>query len=244
MIIKVISDIHLENRINPPFIGKGDLLVLAGNILIAKHLKIGGELKEKYLDFFNECLQNYKNVLYVMGNYEHYGYHYDKTYNTIKENIPESIKLLENEKVLIDDWVFIGMTMWTNFDGNKHKMYRSETLNNDYELIRIGSDYRKIKPTDILKINNISEKYLNKNLKLHRKDKVFIITHHAPSIKSIHKEDLIFDSYYTDLTKIINRNPQIKYWVHGHINHKNDYIINKCNILSSIHGSSIELNLN
>lgn len=238
MKLKIISDIHLESfkNSNDFNIGEGDTIILAGNILIAKHLKCDNLLKEIYIDFLNECIKNYNNVLYVIGNHEHYGYHFSNTYNTIKENIPDSIHLLENQKVIIDDWVFIGMTMWTNYNNDRNSIFASKKLENNYELIRIGSNYRRIEPLDIISTHNESKKYLNKELKNHRKDKVFIITHYAPSIESISEEcknDLICDSYYSDLTKIIRRSPQIKYWAHGYTNIKNDYIIDRCRVLSN-----------
>jgi predicted MPP superfamily phosphohydrolase len=248
MKIRVISDIHLENNKNlPPSIGNGDLIILAGNILIAKHLKLNNEYKEKYLSFFNKCLNNYNNVLYVMGNYEHYGYHFEKTLTTIKENIPETVRVIENDKVVIDNWVFIGMTLWSNFNKNKNDMYCVETLSNDYELIRADSNYRKIKAIDIAKTNEGSQKYLNKQLKKFKKQNIFILTHHAPSIQSIpekYKNDLICSSYYTDVSKIINRSPQIKYWVHGHVDCKNDYVINNCRVISNSFGSYVNLDIN
>lgn len=248
MKIRVISDLHLENNKTPlPNVGEGDLMVLAGNILIAKHLKLNNDLSEKYLCFFNKCLSNYNNVLYVMGNYEHYGYHFEKTLSTIKENIPSSIKVLENDEVIINNWIFIGMTLWSNFNKNKNDMYCVETLSNDYELIRTDVTYRKIKAIDIVKTNEKSQKYLNKILKKYRSENIFMITHHSPSIESIsekYKEDLIHSSYYSDLTKIINRNPQIKYWVHGHIDCKNDYIINNCRVLSNSFGTCTNLDIN
>jgi predicted phosphodiesterase len=243
MKLKIISDVHLENfKKSDSFqIGEGDTIILAGNILIAKHLKLNNFLKEIYINFFDLCIKNYNNVLYVMGNHEHYGYHFNNTYTTIKENIPRSIHLLENQHVIIDDWTFIGMTMWTDYDNNHNSIFASEKISNDYELIRTDLNYRKIKPADIIATHNESKKYLNKELKKCKNNKVFIITHQAPSIKSISEKcrsEMIYNSYYSDLTKIINRNPQIKYWVHGHTHNINDYTINKCRVLSSPYSHS------
>lgn len=247
MKIEFITDIHLENIDSPfPKIGEGDLLVLAGNILIAKHFKSNEELKEKYITFFEKCLNNYNNILYVMGNCEHYGYHFQKTYETLKKNLPSSIKLLENEKVIINEYVFIGMTLWTDFEGDKNKKYCVETLSNDYEVIRTDTNYRKLKTLDVINAHNNSKKYLNKELKNHRKDKVFIVTHHAPSFESLSIKDkskLIHTSFYSDMSKIINRYPQINYWIHGHVDTENDYIINKCRILSNTHGNFSTLDI-
>jgi Icc-related predicted phosphoesterase len=241
MKLKLISDIHLEylteykdNYLN---LDEGNILVLAGNILITKHFRTDNKMKDIYLNFFEDCTKRYDKILYVLGNNEHYGYHLDNTYNTLLEYLPNSVKLLENEKVIFNNWVFIGMTMWTDFNNkNKLNMSASKQILNDYQLIRIESNYRKLHPEDVIKINSQSKKYLNKELKRHKTDNIFLITHHPPSKQSIpetYENNLLTSSNYSDMSKIIKRNPQIKYWAHGHINVESDYNIDNCRIVSS-----------
>jgi predicted phosphodiesterase len=242
MKVKLLSDLHLEvcekgGTFHP---GEGDVLILAGDILTAKHLEKNGPLNKIYTDFLNDCVKNFDHVLYVMGNHEHYGYHFESTYDKIKLHIPSTIHLLENETVQIGDWTFIGMTMWTDFNKeNPSDMFAVKQMLNDYQTIRSTSKYRKLQPYDILDVHRASRLYLFHQLKEHKNDNVFVITHHAPcemSIAGKYKGNVSNCAYYTDFSDIIINNPQIKYWAHGHVHHKNDYMLEQCRIMSNPRG--------
>ncbi len=242
MKVKVLSDLHLEvcekgGVIDPH---EGDILILAGDILTAKHLSKNGELNRIYSNFLNKCVKNFNHVLYVMGNHEHYGYHLNSTYKTLRERIPKEVKLLENETIQIGDWFFIGMTMWTDFNNqNSSDMFAIKQMMNDYHCIRVGSEYRKLQPYDLLDIHKESRLYLYGELKKHENDNVFMITHHAPcslSISDNYKGKMSNCAYYTDFSSLILQNPCIKYWVHGHVHHKNDYVLDQCRIISNPRG--------
>jgi predicted phosphodiesterase len=242
MKIKLLSDLHLEickkEGVFHP--GEGDVLILAGDILTAKHLEKNGPLNEVYTNFLNDCVNNFNHVLYVMGNHEHYGYHFESTYRKLKSNIPSTIHLLENETIQIGDWTFIGMTMWTDFNNESPTdMFVVKQMLNDYQTIRATEKYRKLQPYDVLDAHRASRLYLFHQLKEHRNDNVFIITHHAPcemSIAGKYKGNVSNCAYYTDFSDIIINNPQIKYWAHGHVHHKNDYMLEQCRIMSNPRG--------
>lgn len=242
MKVKLLSDLHLEccekgGSFHP---GEGDVLILAGDILTAHHLRKNGLLNRIYSDFLSQCVQNYDHVIYVMGNHEHYGYVIDKTYSSLREHIPSEIHLLENETISIGDWTFIGMTMWTDFNNeNPSDMFAVKQMMNDFHTIRIGSNFRKLQPYDLVDIHKASKLYLYHQLKEHRNDNVFVVTHHAPCSQSIsenYKGKMSNCAYYTDFSNLILSHPQIKYWVHGHVHHKNDYMIGKCRIMSNPRG--------
>jgi predicted phosphodiesterase len=242
MKVKLLSDLHLEicekDGIFHP--GEGDVLILAGDILTAKHLEKDGALNKVYTTFLTDCVSNFNHVLYVMGNHEHYGYHFESTYNKIKLHIPDTIHLLENETIQIGDWTFIGMTMWTDFNKESPTdMFTVKQMLNDYQTIRATEKYRKLQPYDVLDTHKASRLYLFHQLKEHRNDNVFVITHHAPcemSIAGKYKGNVSNCAYYTDFSNIIISNPQIKYWAHGHVHHKNDYMLEQCRIMSNPRG--------
>lgn len=252
MKLRLISDIHLESlseyKDNYFNVGEGDVLILAGNILIAKHFNTNKKLKDLYLNFFEDCTKKYNKILYVLGNTEHYGYHLDSTYDTLLKNLPSSICLLENEELIFNDWVFIGMTLWTDFNNrNKYDIEASKQILSDYQIIRTGPNYRKLQPEDIIQINCNSKKYLNKQLKKYKNNNVVLITHHPPSKKSIPEtciDTLTTSSNYSDMSNVIQRNSQIKYWVHGHVDKENDYNISKCRVISNPNNKNFIINLN
>ena len=53
-----------------------------------------------------------------MGNHEHYGYEFDKTYNYLKSVVPDNVVLLEKEYYDLDGVRFIGGTLWTDLNRN------------------------------------------------------------------------------------------------------------------------------
>ena len=63
MDLTLFSDIHLEHFSACEIfnVEQGDILVLAGDILTAKHLRTNGYLKDVYLRFLDDCSKNYMN---------------------------------------------------------------------------------------------------------------------------------------------------------------------------------------
>jgi hypothetical protein len=155
--VKCVSDLHLEaceNNHGVPDLGEGEVLILGGDILCARHFKKDGPLHKVYDDFLQKCVKNFDEVLYIQGNHEHYSFHYDTTWKVLKEHLPSSIHLLENDFVKIKDWVFLGATLWTDFrKENPLEMMEASRFLNDYKTIRIGSNYRKLNPDDTLRFS-------------------------------------------------------------------------------------------
>ncbi len=68
------SDIHLEfGDIELNNTEGADVLILSGDICVAKDLAFkDSERSEKWMKFFENCSEQFDNVIYVMGNHEHY----------------------------------------------------------------------------------------------------------------------------------------------------------------------------
>lgn len=236
MKVKVASDLHLEfcNDFNHiPNLGNSDILILAGDIICARNLKKNGTLKEIYLKFFDMCSKNFNEVLYVLGNHEHFSFNYESTHKTIREYLPSNFHLLENETVTIGNWTFLGATLWTNFrNENPLEMMEAKCIMNDYKTIRITPKYRKLNPDDTLAFHKESKQYLLNQLQ-NLKENVFVISHHAPSYQSVAPEYKMSanGAYCSDLDDLILEHPQIKYFVHGHTHTFFDYKIGDCRVI-------------
>jgi predicted phosphodiesterase len=235
MKIKIISDIHLEHFCAAQVfdVGSGEILVLAGDILCTKHLKKNGYLRNVYERFLNDCAWNYKHILYVLGNHEFYGYNYEGAKTTIKEHLPSNFHLLDNDTFSYKDWTFIGTTLWSDFrNENPLEMMDAAQYLNDYKMIRIGPNYRKLTPDDTLRFHKESKAYILKQLET-LKENVFIITHHAPSYQSVAPQykNYANGAYVSDLDDLIISHPQIKYWIHGHTHSFWDYHIGQCRVI-------------
>jgi hypothetical protein len=243
MKVKVVSDLHLEcceQGHGVPDLGEGDVLILGGDILCARHFKTNGKLHQVYNDFLQKCADNFDYVLYIAGNHEAYGYNYEGTWNVLKEQMPVGVHLLENDYVEIGDWIFIGSTFWTDFHNeNPLEMMEAGRLMNDYKTIRITSNYRKMNPNDTLGFHKESKKYLTKKLEQFKDKKVWVLTHHGPSYQSVHpkyRTETINGAYVSDLDDLILNHPQIKYWHHGHTHTSFDYKIGDCRVVCNPRG--------
>lgn len=235
MKIRIFSDLHLEHFCTNQYfpVGTGDVLILAGDILCAKHLKTKGYLHDVYDRFLSDCSKNYDKVLYIKGNHEYYSYNFEGAHKTIKEHLPHNFHLLDNDTVKIGSWNFLGATLWTDFrNENPLEMMEAECNMNDYKVIRIGHNYRKLRAYDTLSFHKKSKNYLLNQLE-NLNENVFVISHHAPSYQSIpkqYKKD-VNGGYCSNLDDLILNYPQIKYWVHGHVHSAFDYMIDNCRVI-------------
>jgi Icc-related predicted phosphoesterase len=236
MKVKVASDLHLEflNSFEEiPDLGTADILVLAGDIFPAKYLKTNGKLKDIYLRFVDKCSKDFSHILYVLGNHCYYGYNYEGSKRKIKEHLPHNFQILDNDTVTINNWNFLGFTLWTDFrNENALEMMEAAQVMNDYKVIRITPKYRKLNPTDTLNFHKDSKKYLLNQLQT-LNDNVFVISHHAPSYQSVPQQfkKHANGAYCSNLDDLIVNHPQIKYWVHGHTHNAFNYMIEGCRVI-------------
>jgi predicted MPP superfamily phosphohydrolase len=256
MKVKICSDLHLEcneDGNGVPNLGEGDVLILGGDILCARHFKKDGPLHKVYDEFLQKCVKNFDEVLYIAGNHEAYGYNYEGTWDVLAEHLPKEIHILENDFVTIQDWVFLGATLWTDFrNENPLEMMEASRFLNDYKTIRIGSNYRKLNPDDTLKFHKKSKQFLIEKLEQFKDTKTWVLTHHAPSYQSVHPKyrmETTNGSYASDFDDLILSNPQIKYFSHGHTHCSFDYFIGECRVICNPRGyysgvNSSGLNLN
>lgn len=109
MKIYALSDLHLEFSPftpDPDAIKAADAIVLAGDI----HLGVHG------ITWARKAFPN-KPVVYVAGNHEFYGYHWDKLLDQLREEArAQDVYFLENESVVIEGIRFLGATLWTDFE--------------------------------------------------------------------------------------------------------------------------------
>ncbi len=234
MKVKVISDLHLEfDKPDQPFDpGTGDILVLAGDICVASNYSW------EYHDFFVKCVQGYNRVFYVLGNHEHYNGDFDQTLEILRKRLPFGITIMNNRSEFVDGVHFIGSTMWTNMNNlDPNTIENARQTMNDYHCVDNFSPEKSVEE------HMFTRNWFERAIPTLR-GPVFVITHHAPSTQSVHGRYLNTASMYSsDLESFINRNPNIKWWAHGHIHHNNDYMIGDCRVISNPRGyNGMELN--
>ena len=105
----------------------------------------------------------------------------------------------------------------------------------------ITSYGHKLTVRQIEEINNQTRVSLKTRVELLSPDKKFIVmTHHSPSMKSVHPkfgvDALNYAFSNTRLEDFIMDNPNIKYWVHGHTHDSHDYMIGECRVVCNPRG--------
>ena len=226
MNVKVLSDLHLEFG---PYeeLGSGDVLVLAGDICVIDDIKHNVMLHDRYLQFFFDCVDNYNRVYYVVGNHEYYFGDLKTSLTELSEFLPTGVILLNNSKDEHEGWTFVGSTLWSNFNGaDTVQMLDAQYSMNDYNLIKYGRT--KCVPGDILNLHDTTMDYLESVVQ--DSEKVFVVTHHAPSLQSIvsSRTDKLRYAYSSDLEEFIRSYPNIAVWAHGHTHDSVDYNVGNC----------------
>jgi predicted phosphodiesterase len=114
MKIALASDIHLE--FGPIVLDNdegADVLVLAGDICVAKHFAEGKptylkHLAKEYREFFDHVTREFPQVVYILGNHESYSGDIAHSYNILKHHLDYgNLHILEKECWKYKDVTFV-----------------------------------------------------------------------------------------------------------------------------------------
>lgn len=231
MRLHVLSDLHLEFAPFQPIPVKADVIILAGDIHTGKN-------------GIRWILQTFPDrpVIYVLGNHEFYGQKTPKLIGEIKELAQGSnVHVLQNDRVEIDGVVFLGATLWTDFKLNGDVILSEvSALTNmmDYRRIRVTPSYRKLRPNDTRQSHEQSLRWLDGQIKDSAGKKIVVVTHHAPSPRSIserYRNDTLNPAFASDLEHFITES-NVALWIHGHIHHRSDYPVGSTRIIANPRG--------
>jgi DNA repair exonuclease SbcCD nuclease subunit len=247
MKISICSDLHIEfGTYNMQNIDNADVLVLAGDVCVAKAFST--QSKPHILEFFKLCSNNFKHVIYILGNHEHYQGVFIETLSILKNELSQftNIYILERESITLDDVTFLCQTLWTDFnDSDPISITLCQRHMNDYRVIKeqdVGpfGKSKAITPHRTLDEHKTSINFLKNRLLELKNNKVVIVGHHAPSHKSVkprYERDFHLNgAYRSNLEHIMIDNPNIKLWIHGHTHEQFDYIINQTRVVCNPRG--------
>lgn len=256
------SDLHIEfGQLEVTNVHSADVLILSGDIVTATDLKgysRGDSLgkAERYMTFFEQCSTNFKHVLYVMGNHEHYHGDFATSANILRTTLKEypNIHFMDKESITIEDITFIGGTLWTDMNKeDPHTLYSIKGFMNDFKIIQNSARKVTFKdeagkfhertarfcPEDTVEDYKAMLTFIDETTKDSTK-KYVVVGHHSPSKASTHpryKEELIMNgAYSSDLSEFILDRPQIKLWTHGHTHDPYDYMIGSTRIVCNPRG--------
>lgn len=238
MYIRLLSDLHIEiceYEVEPTPQDSETVLILAGDCGLYKHIE--------YADFVQELAGRFRIILLVAGNHEWYSgkMHTERDKFEARVDRP-NVWILQNNSVEIDGVLFLGGTLWTSFqNGNPIMMFDAENSMNDYSKIRVPKNgYRRLRALDVLDEHMTTRNFIFDTLEAERDDyeKVVVITHHAPSHRSIAPEfkgDRLNEAYVNNYDHWIEKT-RPTFWFHGHTHSSHDYMIGETRVICNPRG--------
>ena len=260
--LAICSDIHLEFAdINLQNTEKADVLILAGDIMIAQDLHdfpeqnvrtaamlemlSSRQLKvQRFRDFFKRCSFQFPHVIYIMGNHEFYHGSFYASIDHMREECAKysNVYMLEQDTKFIDGVMFVGGTLWSNMNNRDPlTMHAIQDMMNDFIMIRNDRrSYARLSAVDAAIRHDQTLAYIKTMLQEHKDKKCVVVGHHSPSFQSINPtyraQPLMNGGYHSDLSEFILDHPQIVLWTHGHTHHPFDYMIGDTRIVCNPRG--------
>jgi hypothetical protein len=252
MIITIISDIHEDINRDYDF----------SSLYDEEFVVVAGDISGSPVAVTNWVTKNIKRGVFIEGN--HLGYTESgileldckegaNRYLKYTFDCSDSVKFLENTTYEVDDVIFAGCTLYTDFN-----LYNTPVMSmrlaqqgmNDYNYVHCEYEDRivKIFPDRLLEWHKKSVEFLDKTCEENKDKKIIVVTHHCPSERSIHANYLscrssgINPAYASNLEWLMEKHDNLKLWVHGHVHSDFDYEVHGTRVICHPFGYYNDLN--
>lgn len=258
MRIQILSDLHREFFVQalqgPGEVGvdpRADVVVLAGDIAKGwASLQYAADLAQRHG----------VPVVWIPGNHEYYGQDYDSLRLRFEQAEIAGVHALMNRSVTIGDVRFVGSTLWTDFalyEGSARLPTREDAMVvgqnnlNDFRVIRRGGLAFSAQAS--AQEHALARAFLEQELAQKLARATVVVTHHAPSAKSIHPRFAADSRALASRGRLPNENGswrinpcfasnleplarQADVWVHGHMHDGVDYRVGDCRVVANPRG--------
>jgi predicted phosphodiesterase len=233
MKLGILSDLHLSRAPQRLPASNADVYVLAGDIArpepaLAWARGLG------------------KPVLYVPGNHEFYGGSLPEVLHELRRLAAGTrVHILDNTTVCLGGVRFVGSTLWSDFlldgDGLGRERAVREALEKMHDFRRIHVDARHealFTPLDSALLCRRNAAWLEAELRQPWSGATVVITHHAPSARSIAPRfggsplNACFASHLDHLAG----GQAVSVWIHGHMHHSVDYDLRGTRVICNPRG--------
>lgn len=188
-----------------------DVTILAGDI--DSHFP-------RLCNFLCLLAQKKKIVIFVDGNHEHWGYHYDDIkaiLSEINKDFPNFF-YLDNQTLDIDGVTFYGGCMWTEFEKNPLTMMAAVHGIKDFKLIK-GLE-------GIPGATRVLDEHIA--FRQNAPEKIDVcVTHFSPTFRGIlpvFRGDNLNGYFNNDMENFMHEK-RVKLWLHGHLHNELDYMV-------------------
>ena len=230
MKLNVLSDLHLSQGELPLPENDADLVILAGDLARpARAVAWASRIP--------------KPVLYVPGNHEFYGGSIEGTVTELKRLCAGTrIRVLDCEEAVLGGVRFLGSTLWTDFmlggagAARDAAMREAERFMRDFSVVRIGGT--PFTPEASAGLFAQHAAWLEERLAAPHAGPTVVITHHAPSPRSIHPRfagSPLNACFVSDAERLIDAR-RVQLWIHGHTHDSFDYRVGGTRVVCNSRG--------
>ena len=214
MKIQYASDLHLEFDANTKFLSenplqvKGDILVLAGDILL-----FGDKLMNEH-PFWDWCSDHFAHTFIVPGNHEYYN-RVDvlATLDHFTFPLRKNVTYLNNRSITMGDVELFFTTLWTRV--SDEDLAGVQIHMTDCRRIAFGDHI--MLATDYARAHEKCMDWLKKALSESTAAHKVVVTHHCPIVAEDPRYggNGLSSAFVVDLEEFIEQNG-IDYWIFGH----------------------------
>ncbi|NYT62425.1 metallophosphoesterase [Alcaligenaceae bacterium] len=231
--LNILSDLHLSSQGLPIPQNNADIVILAGDIARPKAAL-------EWARGFD------KPVLYIAGNHEFYGASLGATTQALREQaIGTCVHILDNNQLVLHGVRFLGSTLWSDFNLYGPGLVREQAITDALAFIRDFSRIttndlppRTFAPSDMEALFNANRLWLQDQLAQPFDGPTVVITHHAPSPKSIHPrfEGSLINNCFVSNSEFLLGADRAVLWIHGHTHDSFDYLVNGTRVVCNPRG--------
>jgi len=233
MKLHVLSDLHLSLAGMDVPDTDADVLILAGDIARPDAACAWAR-------------QVHKPVIYVAGNHEFYGGDLEGTLHELRRQCAASgLHLLECDAWQFDGVRFLGATLWSDFrlfaddETRASSMAAASRLIRDFQRISVDPQHSRVfTPHDSQALFDRTVTWLEAQLQQPFDGPTVVITHHAPSLRSVHPRfegSLLNGAFVSDLERLMGAE-RVRLWIHGHTHDSFDYTVRGTRVLCNPRG--------
>ncbi len=180
-----------------------------------------------------------KPVLYVPGNHEFYGGSLAGTVSELRRLCAGSpVHVLDNDELLLGGVRFLGSTLWSDFRLLGDGAGRAQAMREASRLIRDFARIEAFTPEDSATLFARNAAWLERKLAEPHAGPTVVVTHHAPSRRSIHPRfagSLLNACFVSDAEHLLEGS-RCQLWVHGHTHDSFDYRVNGTRVVCNPRG--------
>ncbi|HKT28509.1 metallophosphoesterase [Dyella sp.] len=233
MRLNILSDLHLRQGAFTPPRTDADAVILAGDVA----------RPEQAIAWARAFRQP---VIYVLGNHEFYGSSLPTALAEL-QNLAggTGIRVLDRQALVLDGVRFLGATLWTDFmlagegAARERAIAEATRLVRDFSVIdSTENPGTKFTPPESIRVFRQHAKWLRQELAEPFDGPTVVITHHAPSPRSVHPRftgSPLNGAFVSDLEALMGGD-RVVLWVHGHTHDSFDYTVRGTRVVCNPRG--------